>query len=157
MLYQTKLMGVQTTKLMIRKITIRANSIPKPPTARSSPATKRMEPQPVKKSSRDGRGVVFAVVGAVALVILIVVIASSQGNSYAYAPRQTYASQQTCYPSTPPPPRGYEELGGKTIGQWMKETGTANNNEMTRERNQRLRDFRKIDRQNTSPSGLPQN
>jgi hypothetical protein len=107
-----------------------------------------MEAQPVRKSADSSKGIVFAVAGGVALVILIVVIASSQGNSGMRVQRQTYAVQQNRYTTTPPPPpRGYEELGGKTIGQWMKENGSAQNNEMIKERQKRLQDFRKIDRQ----------
>ncbi|MBA4388004.1 MAG: hypothetical protein C0404_08490 [Verrucomicrobia bacterium] len=132
---------------MAKKITIRAGSVTAklqpydgPPTTRRTDT--RQNTVPVKRDSGDDRRIIVFIVMGACLFIFAIVAICSQGGSTQRVRTVRPNDQVVQRTYTPPPSPGFKELNGKTIGQWMKENNTGNN-EMNRERQKMLNDFRR--------------
>jgi hypothetical protein len=107
---------------------------PTPSSARRQPPARRANPQPHNSS----RLPLFLAIGAAAAVILIIALAASASHRPPSVPRArtTPASDETSDPAAPMRPTRFEELGGKTMAEWMAENNK--NNPLLQERKQRM-------------------
>lgn len=124
---------------MAVKISIKPGTISKATSTQKSAPAKNPALTAAGRQSGGGRGpVLFVVIGACLLIVVIAAV-SSQVGTRRNPVQQNITVHQTA-PAAPAPSSKFNELDGKSIGQWMKDNHT-DNNAMVKERTKRRQEF----------------